>query len=56
MSDCRIPEYALNKMHGYGIAPRRPLLPLKEKEGANFMSALQELLEVEGNLAKHQDP
>ena len=44
-------EYALHKMHGYGVAPRRPLLPLKETEGEAFMVALQELLEVESGLA-----
>ena len=41
-------------MHGYGIAPRRPLLPLKEKEGEKFMQALKELLEVEKKLAEEE--
>jgi 4-hydroxy-2-oxoglutarate aldolase len=45
-------EYALNKMHGYSIAPRKPLLPLKESEGQDFMSALHELLELEARYAK----
>ncbi|TVY81070.1 L-threo-3-deoxy-hexylosonate aldolase [Lachnellula suecica] len=45
-------KYALNKMHGYGAAPRRPLLPLKEKEGLKFMEALKELLELEASLAE----
>jgi 4-hydroxy-2-oxoglutarate aldolase len=40
-------------MHGYGVAPRRPLLPLKETEGEAFMLALQELLELEAELASH---
>jgi len=39
-------------MHGYGVAPRRPLLPLKEAEGEVFMLALKELLELEAELAK----
>jgi len=39
-------------MHGYGAAPRRPLLPLKDKEGEEFMGALRELLELEAGLAK----
>jgi L-threo-3-deoxy-hexylosonate aldolase len=39
-------------MHGYGVAPRRPLLPLKDKEGEEFLGALRELLEVEAGLAK----
>lgn len=34
-------------MHGYGIAPRKPLLPLKEAEGEAFMSALDEMLKLE---------
>lgn len=34
-------------MHGYGAAPRKPLLPLRESEGEEFMSALKELLELE---------
>jgi 4-hydroxy-2-oxoglutarate aldolase len=45
-------EYALNKIHGYGVAPRKPLLPLKEKEGEEFMGALSELLELEAGLEK----
>ena len=44
-------EYALHKMHGYGIAPRKPLLPLKEPQGEAFMLALKELLELEAELA-----
>lgn len=43
-------EYALNKMYGYGSAPRRPLLPLKQKEGDEFMSVLKELLDLEAEL------
>lgn len=49
-----VSEYALHKMHGYGAAPRRPLLPLKEAEGEAFMLALQELLDVEAKLAKQE--
>ncbi|KAH8678635.1 putative dihydrodipicolinate synthase [Tricladium varicosporioides] len=45
-------KYALHKMHGYGIAPRRPLLPLKVAEGEAFMEVLKELLEVEVALGK----
>ncbi|KAH6676313.1 putative dihydrodipicolinate synthase [Halenospora varia] len=45
-------KYALHKIHGYGIAPRRPLLPLKEAEGEAFMKVLKELLEVEAALVK----
>ncbi|RAK98735.1 dihydrodipicolinate synthase family protein [Aspergillus ibericus CBS 121593] len=40
-------KYVLNKMHGYGKDPRRPLLPLGEKKGEEFMGALGELLALE---------
>ncbi|KAJ5716991.1 hypothetical protein N7488_002637 [Penicillium malachiteum] len=43
----RAMKYALNKMHGYGIAPRKPLLPLNESEGEKFMEVLKEMLELE---------
>ncbi|KAJ5389409.1 dihydrodipicolinate synthase [Penicillium cataractarum] len=46
----RAMKYALNKMHGYGIAPRRPLLPLKNAEGEQFMTALEEMLQLERKL------
>ncbi|KZF19670.1 putative dihydrodipicolinate synthase [Xylona heveae TC161] len=47
-------KFALNKMHGYGIAPRKPLLPLKESEGELFMSALRETLELEAELEREE--
>lgn len=37
-------------MHGYGIAPRRPLLPLKDVEGGQFIMALEEMLQLERKL------
>jgi 4-hydroxy-2-oxoglutarate aldolase len=37
-------------MHGYGIAPRRPLLPLQNAEGEQFMTALEEMLQLERKL------
>ncbi|KAJ5724575.1 dihydrodipicolinate synthase [Penicillium malachiteum] len=43
----RAMKYALNKIHGYGIAPRKPLLPLNETEGEKFMEVLKEMLQVE---------
>ncbi|EED24627.1 dihydrodipicolinate synthase, putative [Talaromyces stipitatus ATCC 10500] len=43
----RAMKYALHKMHGYGMAPRKPLLPLKESEGQDFMNALRELIDLE---------
>lgn len=39
-------------MHGYGAAPRKPLLSLKESEGEAFMTALVELLELEAEFTK----
>ncbi|OOF98693.1 hypothetical protein ASPCADRAFT_162356 [Aspergillus carbonarius ITEM 5010] len=44
-------KYVLNKVHGYGMDPRRPLLPLGEKEGEEFLGALGELLEVEREMS-----
>jgi len=44
-------KYALNKLYGYGVAPRRPLLPLKEEEGEKYMLVLRELLDMEAELA-----
>ena len=46
-----IVEYVLNKVHGYGMDPRRPLLPLGENEGEEFLGALGELLEVEREMS-----
>ncbi|KAL2824978.1 putative dihydrodipicolinate synthase [Aspergillus pseudoustus] len=43
----RAMKYALKKMHGFGASPRRPLLPLPQAEGEQFMLALQDLLELE---------
>jgi L-threo-3-deoxy-hexylosonate aldolase len=40
----------LNKLHGYGIAPRKPLLPLNEDEGEVFMDALGEAMRLECEL------
>ncbi|KAJ5316928.1 hypothetical protein N7508_001436 [Penicillium antarcticum] len=47
----RAMKYALNKLHGYGVAPRRPLLPLKAGEGESFMTALDEAMRLECELA-----
>lgn len=44
-------EYALNKVHGYSITPRRPLLPLGKREGDRFMAVLEEVLRIESTLA-----
>ena len=46
-------EYALNKLHGYGVAPRKPLLPLKESEGEAFMDILREMVELEAEYTKN---
>ncbi|KAM3089509.1 hypothetical protein ACMFMG_001097 [Clarireedia jacksonii] len=47
-------KYVLNKVYGYGAAPRRPLLPLKEPDGEVFMDALKSVLELEEELAKSE--
>jgi hypothetical protein len=39
-------------MHGYEIAPRKPLLTLKEAKGEEFMSALKELIQLERELVQ----
>ncbi|KAJ5937798.1 hypothetical protein N7454_004140 [Penicillium verhagenii] len=48
----RAMKYALNKMYGYGIAPRKPLLPLKEAEGEFFMAALGEMVQLENEIKR----
>ncbi|KAJ5150905.1 dihydrodipicolinate synthase [Penicillium canariense] len=46
----RAMKYALNKIYGYGIAPRKPLLPLEQSEGERFMEALEKMLQLERKL------
>ncbi|KAJ5223652.1 dihydrodipicolinate synthase [Penicillium chermesinum] len=48
----RAMKYALNRLHGYSIAPRKPLLPLKESDGELFMSALGEMIEFERSMTR----
>ncbi|OKL55848.1 hypothetical protein UA08_08908 [Talaromyces atroroseus] len=48
----RAMKYALNQIHGYGVAPRKPLLPLKDSEGQAFMKALSEMIELEAEYGK----
>jgi L-threo-3-deoxy-hexylosonate aldolase len=40
-------EYVLNALHGYGIAPRKPLLPLPCTEGEELMAQFKEMLDLE---------
>lgn len=40
----------MHKLNGYGVAPRRPLLPLGEREGEVFMEVLKELMVLEAEL------
>jgi len=44
-------KYALHRMHGYSITPRRPLLPLRQQEGDRFMAVLEDVLRIESTLA-----
>ncbi|KAJ5118184.1 dihydrodipicolinate synthase [Penicillium atrosanguineum] len=46
----RAMKYALNKIHGYGAAPRKPLLPLGQSEGENFLEVIEEMLRLERKL------
>ena len=52
MANYWMTEYAMNKLHGYGIAPRKPLLPLKESEGEKFMEILREMINLEAEYTK----
>ncbi|PCG89598.1 Aldolase-type TIM barrel [Penicillium occitanis (nom. inval.)] len=49
----RAMKFALNKLHGYGVAPRKPLLPLKESEGEAFMDILREMIDLEAEYTKN---
>jgi hypothetical protein len=42
-------------MYSYGVAPRRPLLPLKKTEGETFTLALPEFLNLKRNLLGSRD-
>lgn len=44
------PKYVLDRIRGYGGAPRRPLLPMEAKDGEKMLAALQEILEYEKTL------
>ncbi|KAH9826520.1 Dihydrodipicolinate synthetase [Teratosphaeria destructans] len=48
-------KYVLHKLHGYSLAPRRPLLPPREEEGEKFFAALGELLELETQIRESGD-
>jgi 4-hydroxy-2-oxoglutarate aldolase len=53
MATYSMTEFALNKLHGYGVAPRKPLLPLKESEGEAFMDILREMIDLEAEYTKN---
>ncbi|KAG0655503.1 hypothetical protein C6P46_000849 [Rhodotorula mucilaginosa] len=44
------PKYVLDRIRGYGGAPRRPLLPMEAKDGEKMLAALQEILDHEKTL------
>ncbi|KIY01090.1 uncharacterized protein Z520_02642 [Fonsecaea multimorphosa CBS 102226] len=50
----RAMKFVLHQVHGYGKAPRRPLLPLNEDEGQLFLASLSELLETEREYQKRE--
>ena len=39
-------------MHGYGIAPRRPLLPLGKNQGEEFMVVLNDMILLEREMMR----
>jgi 4-hydroxy-2-oxoglutarate aldolase len=41
----------LSELHGYGKAPRRPLLPLKEEEGRKLLVLFDEMIALEKEYA-----
>lgn len=43
-------KFALQKLHGYGGNPRRPLLPFKPEKWAELEKGLQEVLAYEKSL------
>ncbi|ORY56912.1 putative dihydrodipicolinate synthase [Pseudomassariella vexata] len=45
-------KYVLNKLHGHGPHPRRPLLPLGSGEGEELMVLFGEMFELEAEYAK----
>ncbi|KAI1340974.1 putative dihydrodipicolinate synthase [Xylariaceae sp. FL0016] len=44
-------KYVLHKLHGFGKAPRRPLLPLREMEGERLMDVFGDMLRLEAEVA-----
>ncbi|KAK9424994.1 putative Dihydrodipicolinate synthase [Seiridium unicorne] len=40
-------KYVLNKLYGYGVSPRKPLLSLKSKDGEKLMEQFKEMLDLE---------
>ncbi|PVI08318.1 putative dihydrodipicolinate synthase [Periconia macrospinosa] len=40
-------KYVLSELHGYGKAPRRPLLPLKEEEGRELLNLFSDMIALE---------
>lgn len=44
------PKYILDRIRGYGGAPRRPLLPMEAKDGEKMLAAFQEILDHEKTL------
>ncbi|KAK7178770.1 hypothetical protein DPSP01_013557 [Paraphaeosphaeria sporulosa] len=40
-------KYVLSELHGYGNAPRRPLLPLKDEEGSRLLELFSDMIALE---------
>jgi 4-hydroxy-2-oxoglutarate aldolase len=39
-------------LHGYGIAPRRPLLPLRDEDGEKLMAQFKDMIDLEAEYSK----
>ncbi|WWD19799.1 hypothetical protein CI109_104263 [Kwoniella shandongensis] len=48
----RAMKYVLHRLHGYSLAPRRPLLPLSAEEGEKVMMTFKPMLDLEASLEK----
>ncbi|KAI0481358.1 putative dihydrodipicolinate synthase [Xylariaceae sp. FL0804] len=50
-------KYVLNQLHGFGAAPRRPLLPLGHGDGEALMRVFKEMIELEAEISavKHSE-
>ncbi|KAF2003885.1 putative dihydrodipicolinate synthase [Amniculicola lignicola CBS 123094] len=48
-------KYVLSELRGYGNAPRRPLLPLKDEEGGRLLAQFQDMIVLETKYSQSID-